>query len=109
MVSIARQITSWRRPEIELLFKKSYRAFTSPAFDVRLARTSDIIGKILVITPRKTGSAPERNRFRRRVKAIFYQEKLYQRGYHWVIFAKKGGLAASFQSIKALMLGIVPA
>lgn len=104
MSSIARQITLWRQKEIEELFKKSYRLYRGTEFDIRTIRTSCEIGRILIVTPRKTGNAPERNLFRRRVKAIFYQEKLYMKGYNWVIFAKKEGLGLTFQQIKKILL-----
>ena len=35
--------------------------------------------KILIVTPKKIGSAPVRNLLKRRLKSIFYEEKLYER------------------------------
>jgi len=36
------------------------------------------ISKLLIITPRTSGKAVQRNRLRRRMKALFYQDNLYR-------------------------------
>lgn len=38
---------------------------------------SSFHGQCLIITPRKFGKAHERNKIRRQIKAIFFEEKLY--------------------------------
>jgi ribonuclease P protein component len=107
-MGIARRITLWSNKEVGGLLKKSCRLYISPEFDVKVAPTRDAIGKILIIVSSRIGAAPARNKFKRRVKALFYQEKLYQKGYHWVIFAKKPGLKLGFQALKSIILSLVP-
>jgi len=89
MPSIARQITQWTKKEIDNAFKASKRFFKSPPFDIRIAPRQQSIGRLLIITPRTSGNAPERNLFKRRAKSIFYTEKLYELPFDWILFAKK--------------------
>ena len=51
----------------------------SDAFDMRALPTRSFCGRILVITPKKMGTAPKRNLIRRRLKALFYEEKLFEK------------------------------
>lgn len=104
MSSIARRITQWTNDEVGVVLKASYRLYRGNPCDIRVAKTNRDIAKLLLIVSRKTGNAPDRNRFKRRMKSIFYQEKLYTKGFDWVIFAKKDGLKTDYQELKALML-----
>jgi ribonuclease P protein component len=108
MATIARAITGWRRHEIGELLKKARRVFKDAAFEVRLAPTHQYPGRVLIITPAKIGTAPQRNLFRRRVKAIFYGEQLYTKGYNWVIFAYKEAPSVPFQELKRRLIMLVP-
>lgn len=100
-----RKLSSWRKKEVEEVLKRSYRLYRSSAFDVRIARhTNNQYARILVITPKSLGSAPVRNSFKRRVKALFYEEKLYKHPYHWIVFAKKEATDLSFQELKSRLL-----
>lgn len=60
-------------------------------------------GKILIITPRKSGNAIQRNLFRRRVKAIFYEDELYKTTKTFALYAYKDGIALSHSEIKAFL------
>lgn len=101
MASQARRITRWKRSNIDLLFKRSRRVYSSPELDIRLAPAQEEEGgKLLFIVPRASGTAPQRNTFKRRIKALFYEEKLYTRSYDWIIFGKKSGLTLSFDVLK---------
>jgi ribonuclease P protein component len=108
MSSIARRITQWKRTEIASALYNSRRVYKSEELDIRVAPMPDYTehGRILIIVPRKVGNAPERNRIRRRLKAIFYEEKLYSRGYNWILFIKKPALALPFSRLKDIMLSV---
>lgn len=107
MMSNARRITCWKRAEIGHLFKRSRRVYTSIDFDVRIAPALQESGKILLIVPRAAGNAPDRNTFKRRIKALFYQEQIYQKGYDWIVFAKKKGLSLTFADLKKAVLNVM--
>ncbi len=57
-------------------------------------------GKLLVVIPKKFGNACLRNRFRRRVKAIFYESKLYLHPVESVLIVYAQAQAFSFDQIK---------
>ncbi len=103
MSSIARRITQWKNSEVEAVFKKTHRLYKGPECDIRVARTTNEIGRLLLIVSRKTGTAPQRNLFKRRLKSLFFQEHLYSKGYDWIIFAKLGGIQTTFDRLKDIM------
>jgi ribonuclease P protein component len=57
-------------------------------------------GKILIIIPAKTGKAHDRNLIKRRIKAIFYEQKLYEKPIISIIFAYKPALNLTFEQLK---------
>ncbi len=60
-------------------------------------------GKILVVIPKKFGNACLRNRFRRRVKAIFYESKLYLHPLESVLIVYAQAKTLSFDQIKEFL------
>lgn len=101
--SLARQITIFSRRELQELFARAKPVFSHEAFTIRISRATGIIGRMLIITSTKMGNAPERNLIRRRLKAIFYQEKLYLLPYDWIIYCKKTILSLTFSELKVLI------
>jgi ribonuclease P protein component len=81
-----------RQPELDI------RSLT------RFAETSILPGRILIITPRKIGTAPERNRIRRRFKALFREEKIFSHGQDFLVYCRKGSTDLTFQQLKTILL-----
>jgi ribonuclease P protein component len=104
MPSLARKITQFERKEITHLFANAKRTVKSPAFDLLKSPTLKEFGRILIITSRKVGNAPERNQVRRRLKALFYEYEYYKKPYDWAIIIKKAAIALSFDVLKKLFL-----
>lgn len=61
-------------------------------------------GKLLIITPRASGKAHERNLIRRRAKEVFYQEKLFSKPVISILIASSNAPRASFDDLKKLLL-----
>ena len=61
-------------------------------------------GKILVIIPKATGKAHERNKLKRQIKAIFYEEKLFQNPISSILIVYKEAKSLSFDEIKAFLI-----
>ena len=57
-------------------------------------------GKILIIISRKVGKAHERNLSRRRIKSIFYEEKLYEKPLISILLTYKPATELSFEQLK---------
>jgi len=107
MPSIARQITHFTKKEVDYLFEHARRIFKNDAFVILAAPRQLLFGRVLIITAKKVGNAPERNKIRRQIKSIFYEEKLYQLPYDYAIIVKKSAIALSFTEIKALLISIL--
>lgn len=104
MSSMARKITIFTRSRIELFFKKAKKVFWNPAFILLKDNASQDFGRILIVASRKVGNAPERNKIRRRIKSIFYEEKLYELPFDWAIIIKRPATTLSFEELKKLFL-----
>jgi|LakMenE18May11ns_1017448.scaffolds.fasta_scaffold8526484_2 ribonuclease P protein component len=60
--------------------------------------------KLLVITPRASGRAHDRNLLRRRAKAIFYEHASHQNPATFILLTNKKATTASFQILKTFLL-----
>lgn len=103
MHKIASKISKFQLKEIKELFKKSHTIYKASECEVRVAPRKNSFGKILLVIPKKVGSAPKRNLIRRRIKSIFYQEKLYLLQYDFIILCRKDILNLSFDELKNLL------
>ncbi len=107
MSHIAQHLSTFTQKEIQAIFKSAKRAYKGPGLDILLAPTCQQYGRILVITPRKVGSAPERNRVRRRLKAIFYQEHLYNHQLDCFVIIKKPGIQFDYGELKSKLSAVL--
>ena len=68
--------------------------------DVRAWPLPDAGGPLLLVTsPRKTGSAVQRNRFRRQVRMAFLGQSEPLRGRPWVVWVRPGRSAPALDTI----------
>ncbi len=100
----AQTISHFSPKEISQLFKKARRVLTHPGLHILVAPANQSLGRVLVVTSRKIGNAPTRNKIRRQLKAIFYEEKLYEKGADCVVIVKLGGPNLDFPHLKELLL-----
>lgn len=83
-----RALTQWKKEEISKLFSQASTVMISPEFDIRQAPASLSYGRLLIIIPKKVGTAPQRNLIRRRIKALFYENQWYTQLKDTIIFVK---------------------
>jgi len=102
---IARDITRFTRSEVEQLFAQAKPALRSTAFGLLRAPRQKEFGRVLIVTSRKVGNAPERNKIRRRLRSIFYEEKVFELLYDWIVLVKKNAVKLEFEELKKLFLG----
>jgi ribonuclease P protein component len=57
-------------------------------------------GKLLIVTSRRSGKAHKRNKIRRQIKSIFYEEKLYEKPAISVLIVYKEAMELDFEKIK---------
>jgi len=98
------KISSFTKAEITSLFKKARIKVRTCEVRILTASALRDLGRILIVTPRKSGSSPERNCFRRRIKAIFREECFFEKKVDFVVIANKKGVALSFKRLKELLL-----
>ena len=53
---------------------------------------------------RKVGNAPERNKLRRQIKNIFFENKLYEMNYDWIAILRPTIKELTFDQLKELIL-----
>lgn len=96
--------------ERKVFFRKARLIHRQNELDIRLMKReseeSALPGRILIITPRKIGTAPKRNLIRRRLKAIFYEENLPSYSYDLLIYCQKGSTDLPFGYLKSLIVAI---
>ncbi len=104
MPSIVNKLSKFTTREIDCLFKSARRVIKSQECTILLAPAQKSIGRVLIIASRKVGNAPERNLLRRRIKSIFYEEKLFDRSRDCVVIVYRKAVFLSFEQLKDLLL-----
>lgn len=104
MDSPTNQKVKFTQKDIKKLFAQAKRVLRQPGLDILLGHTELPQGRLLVVTPRLVGTAPERNKVRRRLKAVFYEERLFEQHYDCIVIVKKGGPAISFDKLRSYIL-----
>ena len=91
-MAIAQYISHFTPREVRTIFRKARRAYSDSGLVLLVHPSTGEFGRILAITSRKVGNAPERNRIRRRLKALFYQNKFYEHKLDCFVIIKKPGI-----------------
>ncbi len=95
---------TFKRPEISRLFKQARRIYKSCELDVLSAPRVKEYARLLIITPKKIGNAPQRNKIKRRLRAIFYENDLFERSTDMVVIIKKEGVDMPFDELKRILI-----
>jgi len=104
MPRIARLISSFNKNEVRQLFKKAKLVFRHPGLVVLCAPANKEFGRVLAVASKRIGKAHKRNLIKRRLKSIFYEEKLFKNQQDCIIIIKKEGIDLSFEQLKKIML-----
>lgn len=104
MSRIVRTLSQFTQQEIVLLRTQAKAALRDAAFVLLYAPRTKEYGRILIVIPKKVGNAPVRNKLRRQIKSIFYEEKFYEGKFDWVAIVKPTAAQLSFAHIKELFL-----
>jgi ribonuclease P protein component len=101
-----RSLTTFTRNEIIALFRSARTKHRSETVEIRCAPKLGVSAKLLIVTPRASGNAVQRNLIRRRLKHIFYQERLFEHQYSGIVFVRKEAQKLSFEQLKELICTI---
>lgn len=103
-VTHAKNISRFSRPEIDQLFKQARGVSRSLFFTLLAAPRGKEQARILIIIPRTAANAVARNRLRRRLKAIFYQQEFYKTmPVDLAFIARKGAATIPFNDLKKIL------
>ena len=103
MPVVPKQLSTFSQKELKQIIRSARRVLKDPGLDIILYPARLAFGRILVVTSRKVGNAPERNKIRRRLKAIFYQERLYEHKKDCIVFIKKPGIHYTYEQLKDIL------
>lgn len=101
-----KKLFSFSKNEVETAFELVKPKAKMSGFKLLQAKTDDaeLSGKLLIVIPKKSGSATTRNFLRRQIKSIFYQEKLFKKPSVSIIIVYAGAKKASFAEIKNFLV-----
>ena len=99
----AKNISTFSRQEVGLFFKNAQLFKKRREFTCLMSPKQQDCARILVITSRATGNSPERNLARRRLKALFYENKLYEKNFDYAVIFKPKAARISFDRLKQLV------
>ncbi len=100
-------LTRFTRRETEQLFKQIQVRVKKLGLEILLAPRSLQFGRCLISISKKAGNAPQRNRLRRRIKAIFYTMRLFQTPFDWVVIARSPATTQlNFNQLHSLLTDI---
>jgi ribonuclease P protein component len=97
-------ISSFTPQEVKKLFATARRVLRNPSLDILRAPKRLPKARILVITARRVGTAPQRNKIRRRLKSIFYEQGMVDGLYDCIVFIKPEGVNSSFEELTQFLL-----
>ncbi len=95
---------TFKRPEISRLFKQARRIYKSRELDVLSAPRAKEYARLLIVTPKKIGNAPQRNKIKRRLRAIFYENDLFDGTTDMIVIIKKEGVDMPFEELKRVII-----
>lgn len=96
-----RALTQLTRREITQLFERVKRIGGNQALTLLAAKAPTATGRLLLVTSRKVGNAPERNKVRRQLKHLFYEKHWYMLGYDFIIIVHKKGVVCSYDTFSS--------
>jgi ribonuclease P protein component len=101
-----RNLFTFNRREVDEAFKHAHLKKYHEGLTLLEAPLNQIShgqphGKLLIIIAAAAGMAHERNAMKRRLRSVFYQEKLY-RPHHsfWILIVKKKAVNMPFKAIE---------
>ena len=104
MNNIAKTISRFTKKEIDILFTTSKAILKSKELVILTAPCLLSSGRILLITSRKVGNAPQRNLLRRWGRAIFYEQRLFEKQIHCIVIFKAPAKYMTFDHFKKILI-----
>lgn len=103
-----RSLFSFSKSEIDWAFKRV--RMIAKTRGLKLLQVPEVfsaenqLGKLLIIVPRRAGKAHVRNQIKRRLKAIFYEEKLFETIATSIVLVREDAMKLSFEELKKFLV-----
>ncbi|MBN1549466.1 ribonuclease P protein component [Candidatus Babeliales bacterium] len=107
MVALPRGLTVFTKRERDELFKRSAFLFRQRGLAFRVAPATKAYGRILIVVPKRVGTAVARNKLRRQIKSIFYEQKFYEHNKDLIVLVAPPAATLSFEEIIKLMTKVI--
>ena len=104
MAALIRKITKFSPREVDSLWKQARRVIRHAGLDLLKAPRSGKFGRILMVIPKRIGNAPTRNKLRRQIRHIFYENKLFNGDSDWIVIARPGAHEIPFATLEDLFV-----
>ena len=91
---------SFKQKEVERAFSNAKLVKQIPGLKLLQAPGEHDYGKLLIVIPKKVGTAIARNKLKRQIKSIFYEEKMYKKNVVSILMIYKPALEMSLEEIK---------
>ncbi len=107
MTTKFRKFFYFSKKELESTHKKTTLLCKEKGLKILQAQPEKIeqdFGKLLIIIPKKSGKAFERNLIKRRLKSIFYEEELFKKPINNIVIVYKSAMQLSFSDLKACLV-----
>lgn len=98
------KISYFTKKELNQFFSSADVLLKRPELTILVMPRIKEIARLLVITPRIIGNAPQRNKIRRRLKSIFYEHQLFQGPFDCVIIVRKDILQLPFDELEKIVV-----
>ncbi len=97
-------LSKFTRNDLNTFFKSVKKKKKDKGLEIYASPKFFDYSRILVVTPRKAGSAAKRNRIRRRLKSIFFENKYFQKiAFDIVIVVRKDAINLNFEKLRTLL------
>jgi len=100
---MAKVLSKFSQKEISYAFKSARCVYKEKRLTVLSAKRQCDFARILIVTPRSVGNAPQRNKLRRQLKAIFYENKLYNGSSDYIVLLKPKATTLTFSGLRTIL------
>jgi ribonuclease P protein component len=97
-----RTLFSFTKPEVDATFAAARLRRKIKGFTLLAAPAT--AGRLLIVIPRAVGKAHDRNLLRRRLKSIFYEERLFEQPFTFIVLTYKSATEWSFEDLKKFLV-----
>ena len=101
---MAQKFTKFTQAEVKNLFSKANRVYSQNGLIILQSPAQKEYGRMLIIAPKRVGSAPERNKLRRQLKSIFITNDLLNKAKDWIFILRPQVKSLSFEQLQKAVL-----